>query len=174
MEVTARLHYARMAPRKTRLVANMIKGLPATEALVQLRHLPKRATLPLEKLLRSAIANAKHNFSLDEKNLRVKSALVDGGPMLKRSRSRAFGRVAMIRKRTSHITLVLDEFVPTKMKPKKAKKAAAPVIREASLAEIKEIQREEKSAVSRAADRETGPGQRQPGFVRRLFNRKSV
>ncbi|KKW27897.1 MAG: 50S ribosomal protein L22 [Parcubacteria group bacterium GW2011_GWB1_52_7] len=75
MEVTAKLQHLRMAPRKVRLVASMLKGLPAAEALTELRHLPKRASLPIEKLLRSALANAKHNFHLDEKNLRVKLAI---------------------------------------------------------------------------------------------------
>ncbi len=177
MEVTAKLKYLRIAPRKVRLIANMLKGLPAAEALTQLRHLPKHAASPIEKLLRSALANAKHNFQLDEKNLRVKSAIVDGGPVLKRFRARAFGRAATLHKRMSHVTLVIDEFIPTSQKARKAKKAAVPLVREASLEDMKEVASEARPEAARLAERQTAPKVRsmsQPGFVRRIFNRKAV
>ena len=176
MEVTAKLQHLRMAPRKVRLVASMLKGLPAAEALTELRHLPKRASLPIEKLLRSALANAKHNFHLDEKNLRVKLAIVDSGPVMKRFRARAFGRAATIRKRMSHVTIVLDEFIPSSQKARKVKKAAAPIVREASLEDMKEAASQAKLEAERPAERKIIPKTKSagPGFVRRIFNRKAV
>lgn len=98
-----------MAPRKVRVVANLIKGMDADEAKAQLRFLPKKAGSFLLKLLNSAVANAKHNFSLEENNLYISKILVDVGPSLKRWMPRAMGRVTPILKRTCHITLVLSE-----------------------------------------------------------------
>lgn len=124
MEVKAELNYVRVSPRKVRLVANMIRGTQVLNARTQLKFLPKKSSGMLLKLLNSAIANAKHNFSLAEGNLYIAKIFVDGGPILKRMRPRAFGRSAGINKRTSHITIVLDEVVPGKEKAKKIKKSA--------------------------------------------------
>lgn len=176
MEVKAKLHYLRIAPRKVRLVAGLIKGMSAKDALIQLKHLPKRSSLPVEKLLKSAIANAKHNFNLEDANLRIKSLIVDGGPVLKRSSPRAFGRAALIRKRTSHLILTLDEMVQTAGKSRTApKKNIGPEIRDVSLEELGEIERDEaklneKESVSA---KEQGKA-KESGFVRRMFNRKAV
>lgn len=177
MEVSAKANYLRVAPRKVRLVATMLKGLGAQEALLQLRFLPKRASHPLEKLLRSALANAKHNFDLDEKNLRVKTIRVDGGPVSKRFTPRAFGRASPIRKRTSHITLILDELIPTASKVRRGKKNIAPEIRgSASGKEIKEIVAKEE-ARGEAPRREILRQDKKRGgrgFVGRIFNRKAI
>ncbi len=123
MEVKAELNYVRVSPRKVRLVADMIRGVHVLKAKTQLKFLPKKSSVLLLKLLDSAIANAKHNFSLAEVNLYIAKIFVDGGPILKRMRPRAFGRSAGINKRTSHITIVLDEVVPGKEKAKKSKKS---------------------------------------------------
>ncbi len=125
MEVRAELNYVRVSPRKVRLVADMIRGAGVLKAKTQLKFLPKKISGMLLKLLDSAIANAKHNFSLAEANLYVAKIFVDGGPILKRMRPRAFGRSAGINKRTSHITIVLDEVMPGEEKVKKARKSAA-------------------------------------------------
>lgn len=106
-DVVAKLNYTRIPPRKVRLVANLIQGMSVARAQTQLQFLTKRAADPLAKLLKSAISNAKQNFQLDENDLVVKRLTVDGGPVLKRFRARAFGRAARLRKRTSHITVVL-------------------------------------------------------------------
>lgn len=98
-----------MSPRKVRLVVDMIRGKTVPVAVTQLQFLQKEAVRPVLKLLQSAMANAEHNFKLDPQKLRVKSVVADGGPTLKRSRPRAFGRSAPIRKRTTHITLVLTD-----------------------------------------------------------------
>ncbi|KKW18713.1 MAG: 50S ribosomal protein L22 [Parcubacteria group bacterium GW2011_GWB1_50_9] len=106
-EITAELNYVAIAPRKVRLVADMIRGMDVARAETQLLFLTKRASHPLAKLLKSAVANAKNNFRVDESDLIVQRITVDGGPVGKRTRARAFGRAARIRKRTSHVTLVL-------------------------------------------------------------------
>ena len=109
MEVKASLKYLRISPRKTRLVTELIKGLSVKDAEQQLIHLPKRSSQPVLELLKSAIANAENNFQLNKDDLYVKIARVDEGPSLKRWRPRARGAAYTIKKRTSHIHIVLDE-----------------------------------------------------------------
>ena len=118
MPVTARLRYLRIAPRKVRLVADLIRGKSVEEAQTVLSFTTKKAAQTLLKLLNSAIANAK-NLELDPANLYIAKILVDEGPKYKRWIARARGRADEIQKKTSHITLVLDEI---KKKPKKVKK----------------------------------------------------
>ncbi len=109
MEVRARLRFARIAPRKARLVADLIRGKRSEEALNILHFTRKAAAKILVKLLKSAIANATKNKSIDIDRLYVKRIMVDQGPTMKRYQARALGRATMIRKRTSHIDIVLDE-----------------------------------------------------------------
>ncbi len=109
MEVKAYARHIRMAPRKVRLIADLIRGKNVGQAKTVLAFMHREAVRPVLKLLESALANAKHNFKLDETNLYVKKITVDGGPVLKRWRARAFGRAAAIKKRSSHITIVLDD-----------------------------------------------------------------
>ncbi|MGM9989017.1 MAG: 50S ribosomal protein L22 [Bacillaceae bacterium] len=99
----------RIAPRKVRLVVDLIRGKQVGEAIAILRHTPKAASLVVEKLLKSAIANAEHNYEMDINNLVVKQIFVDEGPTMKRFRPRAQGRASQINKRTSHITVVVEE-----------------------------------------------------------------
>lgn len=106
-EVKSSLKYLRIAPRKVRLVAELIKNKPVDVAAAILSVTNKKAALPLLKLLRSAVANAKHNFKLEANKLFVKSIRVDQGPMLKRWMPRARGAVNQIQKKTSHVWLVL-------------------------------------------------------------------
>lgn len=123
MSVIAKLRYLRIAPRKVRLVADLIRGKRIEEAQNILNFTIKKAAPPLLKLLRSAVANAKNNFRLDESNLYITKILVDEGPKYKRWRARARGRAEEIQKKTSHVTVVLDEIVK---KPKKVKKVKKP------------------------------------------------
>ncbi len=109
MEVKAKLKYLRMSPRKVRYVADLIRGKNVNEALTTLNLSIKKAAKPLKKLLESAIANAKETGKIDIDNLIIHRLFVDEGPTLKRFRPRAMGRATMIRKRTSHITLILKE-----------------------------------------------------------------
>lgn len=109
MEAKAVAKYIRVAPNKARQVVNMIRGKQVDEAKAILQFTPKRVAKVVEKVLDSAIANAEHNFDMDRENLFVSKVYVDGGPTMKRYRPRALGRADLIRKRTSHITVVVGE-----------------------------------------------------------------
>ena len=109
MEYVARLRHLQASPQKVRLVADLIRGRDAEEAVKVLQHTKKRAARPLEKLLKSAIANAEHrDDSLDLEELYVKEIFVDGGPVLKRVWFTTMGRAFRKVKRRSHVTIKLD------------------------------------------------------------------
>lgn len=109
MEARAELKYARISPRKVKIVLDLIRNKQCDYALAVLRHTPKAACEYLEKLLRSAMANAENNYNMDTKRLYIAECYVGQGPILKRIRPRAQGRAYRINKKTSHITLVLKE-----------------------------------------------------------------
>ncbi len=109
-EVRATARYVRMSPQKVRLVADQIRGKDATEALELLRLMPQAAARPVYKVLHSAIANAEENFGLAREDLYVAEVYVDGGPMRRWRRFGARGRFKPILRRTSHITVVLEEY----------------------------------------------------------------
>jgi large subunit ribosomal protein L22 len=104
----AKATYVRVTPTKARRVVELIRDLPAQEALSVLKFAPQAASEPVAKVLASAIANAENNFALDPQTLIVSRAYVDEGPTLKRFRPRAQGRAYRIRKRTSHITIEVE------------------------------------------------------------------
>lgn len=99
----------RIAPRKVRLVLDLIRGKQVGEAVAILNHTPKAASPVVEKVLKSAVANAEHNYEMDINSLVVTEAYANEGPTLKRFRPRAQGRASAINKRTSHITVILSE-----------------------------------------------------------------
>jgi len=109
MEAKAVAKYMRISPRKVRIVAKNIKGLTVEKALSQLTYTPKKAATIMQKVLNSALANAEQNSEIDVDTLYVKNIYVDEGPTAKRWRPRAMGRATRIRKRTSHVTVILDE-----------------------------------------------------------------
>lgn len=109
MEVQAKLRYARITPRKMRLVANLAKGLPVEKAHFTLKFSQKKGGKLLSKLLDSAIANAKEKGGVDVDNLVVKNVTVDDGPIMKRFMPRAMGRAYKILKKMSHVTITLSE-----------------------------------------------------------------
>ena len=109
MEAKSKLKYLRMAPRKVRLVADLVRGKRVEEALNALRFMPRAASLPVKKLIESAVANAENNHGLDIDTLWVREIWVDEGPTLKRFRPRAQGRAFRINKKTSHVSVVLAE-----------------------------------------------------------------
>ncbi|MDA3971714.1 MAG: 50S ribosomal protein L22 [Desulfobulbaceae bacterium] len=109
MEAKAKARFIRISPQKARLVADTIRGKNVGDAITTLRFTPKKGARILRKVIESAVANASQNDSIDIDTLFVKTVFVDGGPMLKRIRPRAMGRASRILKRTSHITVVLDE-----------------------------------------------------------------
>ena len=104
----AQVRYLRMTPMKCRRVIDLVRGMDVQPALDQLRFQPQAASEPVGKVLASAVANAENNQSLDRRSLVVSQAYVDEGPTLKRFRPRAQGRAYRIRKRTSHITVVVS------------------------------------------------------------------
>jgi large subunit ribosomal protein L22 len=104
----AKASHVRVTPMKARRVIDLIRDMPASEALSMLKFAPQAASEPVAKVLASAIANAEHNFSLDPQTLVISRAYVDEGPTLKRFRPRAQGRAYRIRKRTSHITIEVE------------------------------------------------------------------
>jgi large subunit ribosomal protein L22 len=104
----ARATYVRVTPMKARRVVDLIRDMPAQQALSVLKFAPQAASEPVAKVVASAIANAEHNHSLDPETLIISRAYVDEGPMLKRFRPRAQGRAYRIRKRTSHITIEVE------------------------------------------------------------------
>jgi large subunit ribosomal protein L22 len=108
-EVRAEAKWVRISPRKARLVAEHIRGRSVPEARAVLAFTSREAARALEKVLHSAVSNAEANHGLAEERLYIKAAYVDGGPVLKRWRARARGRVARIKKRTCHITVLLAE-----------------------------------------------------------------
>jgi len=109
MQAKASAKTVRIAPRKVRLVIDLIRGKEVGEAIAILRHTRRGASPVVEKVLNSAVANAEHNYEMDTDNLVISEAYVNEGPTLKRFRPRAQGRASRINKRTSHITVVVTE-----------------------------------------------------------------
>lgn len=168
-QVTAQLNYLRMAPRKVRAVADLIRGLSVNDAEAQLMVQRRRPSKPLLKLLRSAVANAK-NKSQNVEHLFVKAISVDGGPMLKRMLPRARGSASPIQKKMSHVTITLginEKLAAPKYKIVVAKKAKLPP---------GESERSGKKRVPKAEAEKTGePKPKQnPGFFQKVFRRKAM
>ena len=109
MEAKASLRHARIAPRKVQIVLDLIRNKPVEQAMAILKHTPKAACEPLEKLLKSAVANAENNFNLDRSNLFVSECYVTPGPTMKRIRPRDHGRAFQVLKRTSHVFITVAE-----------------------------------------------------------------
>jgi large subunit ribosomal protein L22 len=163
----AKLRYSTVTPMKARRVVDLVRGLPADEALAVLRFAPQAASEPVYKVLESAVANAQHmaqqrNERLDVEDLVVSQAYVDEGPTLKRFRPRAQGRAYRIRKRTSHITIHVEswsaeaETLATKRAvPKRVK--AARVVPVAAPAPVKETPAKEAPAKKAAAKKAAEP-----------------
>lgn len=167
-EQTAKLNYLRMAPRKVRAVADIIRGMSVNEAEAQLIFQRRRASKTLLKLLRSAVSNAK-NKNLNVDKMIIGKITVDGGPMLKRSLPRARGSATPIQKKMSHVTIILKEVDNLKEKrfnivvPKKVKK-----LPEEAPKRKKTETRDENQPKNKKADK------KDPGFFQKVFRRKSI
>ena len=166
MKVRSELKYLRIATRKTRLVIDLIRGKKVEEAQTILKFTVKKGVNPILKLLNAAIADAKNNFQLDPANLFISKITVDGGPIQKRWRARSRGMAAPIQKRTSHITIVLDELKPGK----KIKKAETPVIKKEEIK--KEEIKPEKPKFKRPEVEKSKP--EKVRGLKRFFRRKSI
>jgi large subunit ribosomal protein L22 len=190
MEVKAKAKFIRMSPTKIRLVANLIKQLPVAKALDQLRFINKLAAEPVAKLIKSAMANAEHNFELAKENLFIKELTINQGPTLKRWMPRAHGRATPIRKRTSHINLVLGEIKVSGIVTAKKRQIDAPIkldaqpkkeasvkLKEAAKEKAVEIKEEGKVIVDPRLEGRGGhakiEGGSSKGFVGKIFRRKS-
>ncbi len=109
MESKAVAKYIRIAPRKVRVVMDLVRGKNVADAFAILKFTPKAGADVVEKVLRSAVANAENNFDMDVDKLYIKTAFVDQGPTMKRIHPRSRGQAFKILKRTSHVTIVVDE-----------------------------------------------------------------
>ena len=165
MQVTAKLRHLRIAPRKVRLVADSIRGLDVLIAQNSLQLINKKTAKPILKLLNSAIANAENNFKLKKDNLYISELRVDEGPVLKRWQPRAFGRASAIHKKTSHISIILDENKDIKKDVKIVK----------SLDEVKKLEKKEKNKDKKIDEKidEKKPNI-DKGGIKKMFRRKSI
>ena len=123
MEARAIAKYIRISPRKVRQVVDLIRGKKVDEALGILRYTPQRAAEAVTKVVKSALANAENNLQLDRDELIVKACYVDQGPTWKRYQPRAMGRADVMRRRTSHITVIVAEKEAEKVEKEAEKKA---------------------------------------------------
>ena len=129
MEVKVQLRHLRVAPRKVRLVANLVRGMSAVQAEQQLSFTNKISALPILKLLRSGMANAEQQYKLDKSKLFLKMISVSDGVTLKRWQPKAMGRATPIRKRASHVVIVLsDKTVAKKGKVQRTPKPAVKAV----------------------------------------------
>jgi len=159
-EVRAQAKYVRMSPRKARLVAEHIRGRSVPEARAVLAFTSREAAGVLQKVLQSAVSNAEANHGIAEDRLYVKATYVDGGPVMKRWRARARGRVARIRKRTCHITVTLVA----------APVVAAPVVEAAAPAEVAEAPKPKRAA----AKKTTASGSKKKSASKRPAKKKEA
>lgn len=164
-EYTAKLNYLRMAPRKVRSVADLIRGLSVNNAEAQLLVQRRRPSKAILKLLRSAVANAKNNKQLNLEYLFVSSIRVDQGPMLKRMLPRARGSASPIQKKMSHVTIVLgvNEKLASKFKIVPPKRTKLPPGEDRPIKEKRQPR----------GEKETAEQKKKSGFFKRIFNRKA-
>lgn len=159
-----------MSYRKVRLVANLIKGMDVDKAIWQLTYNSRAASKELLKLLKSAIANAKENYDLEQENLKIAAITVDAGKALKRWQPKAFGRATPIRKETSRVKIVLEEIVASG-KAKKVKKTDTSDIIKVGTGEFDELKdiagkQEGKTEIKKAKASDKG-------FASKILNRKT-
>ena len=165
MKATAKLRYLRMAPRKVRMAVDLIRGKKVVEAQRLLQFAAKHSALPVLKTLNSAVASAKNNFQADVSNLYISHIAVNEGPKLKRYRPRARGQAYEIQKKTSHITVVVDEVEQQKTKAKKALPQSRAQAPKRDLGKtVKPSFRPEQEVAK----------QKYPRGMRRMFRRKSI
>ena len=198
MQVKTITKHLKISPKKMRLVARLISGMDVEAAFDYLRFIPKKAAPVILKALNSTISNAEHNFHLKKENLFIKEIFVNQGPVLKRWTPRAFGRAGAIRKKSSHLGILLEEKVPEIKisKPKKEKEPAPePPFKKEAVAreEVREkaLPRQEKRSlvkekgkeifdVRRKAGRRTKQHldktrlKKEGGVIKRIFRRKSI
>lgn len=180
MRVVAKLKYLRLAPRKVRAVLDVIRGLDVVSAEAQLIHLPKKASQAVLKLLNSAVHNALNRYFLKKEDLYIQEIFADEGPTLYRWFPRAFGRATPIRKRSSHLTIVLSAKKKAGVKEKikreeveqKLKKETPPKIENEVREEIPKIY--EKKQKEKKTAKEDLRLKRRESFMKKIFRRKTI
>lgn len=183
MKVSAKLNNLRVSPRKVRLVTDVIKGKDVSDALIELNQLVKRSSPLIAKLLNSAVANAENNNGLDRNNLYVFDIQVGEGPRLKRWSPRAYGRATQILKRTSKVTLTLEERVEGRNRKTKEQMEKERKEREEEKKKLeKEIKEERGQAeekepktpfMEEREEKEEQKKEKGIGWMKRIFRRKS-
>ncbi len=162
MLVTAKFRHLHIAPRKVRLVVDAVRGEKVEKAQAALSFMIKRSAAPMLKLLNSAVANAENNFKLDKANLFIAKITVDEGPKLKRWHAQSRGRAAEILKRTSHVTIVLEEIEGQKTKTKKEDKIE---VKTAKTVKTKKIEKRiEKKIIAPKTEKTTKKTYRRKAF----------
>lgn len=179
MQVGASLNNLRIAPRKVRLVARMIKGMDAMAAKHQLNYIIKKSSKPISKLLDSAMANARNGHGLVRENLFIKDFIVNEGPKLKRFRPKGFGRASPIEKKTSHIKIVLEEKIPgLKSETRSTKSETIPKSETTetieTIKEKKSIKETARPTVKKEIGKKGGIFGGMSGLGRKFFRRKAI
>jgi large subunit ribosomal protein L22 len=164
--VKAHARSLRIAPRKMRLVTNLVKDMRLADAMTQLQFTNKKGAKMLQKLLQSAAANAENNFSLNRDGLFIKTITCDMGPVLKRSFPRARGSAFMIRRKMSHVNVILEE------RPVKAKKKKTAVVPKAVRPEPKEVKAEKLDPMTESVTAPSVPPAEEPA-VKEIHNENS-
>jgi large subunit ribosomal protein L22 len=164
MEVAAKGNNIRISPKKARPIASVVRGKNAREAQVILASMPQKAAKIILKVLDSAMANAENNFSLDKSQLTISEIKIDEGPVLKRYRPRAFGRASEIKKRTSHVSVVVSGEVKTKKKATENKSEVE--------AKITQEDESKKIEIERPQDK-INVNANQKGSAPKMFRRKT-
>lgn len=177
MEIKAQLRFLHLSPRKVKAVTDVIRGLSVKEAEAQLLLIKKRVVRPILKLLYSALANARNTYSLQAEDLRIKRIEVHDGPTLHRWFPRAFGRAAPIRRRSSHLLIILEPQKETlaikkheAVRPQKSSEEAK--TEEAAVKEEKKTFGKKKERM-KVIKKETRPKE-EKGFTKKIFSRKSI
>lgn len=147
IEAIAKLSYLRTSPRKVRLVVDLVRGKKVLKAIEMLTVLNKKAAKPIRKLVESAMANAEHNYKLAKEDLRIVKITVDDGPIIKRWRARARGRAGAIRKRTSHVAVVVGPIKGAEVKKEETVENKEVIVKK----EVKIEGKEKKSKVTKPA-----------------------
>lgn len=166
MEVKASLNHLRMSAQKVRLILDIVRKMPVVAALDQLRFINKQASLPVAKLIKSAIANAENTYSLEKSNLFIKEVRADEAVTMKRWMPRAHGRATSIRKRGCHINLVLKEIEDSGKHEKKVVQVAEPV-------KLEKLAKEGEKAVSKVTANKSKVAAAAPEKKAKMFRRKA-
>lgn len=166
MQVKAKLNNLRISPRKVRLVAELVRGLDVQDALNQIEASYKRGSLPMKKLIESAISNGENNLGIDRNNMYIFSILVDAGPSLKRWMPKAYGRASQILKRTTQVEVTLEERVEGKGRKSQEE------LEELRKKRMEEKMKKEKEIRKEAAEKEAGEKDKKESLTKILEKNK--